>query len=267
MPIEKLVTRHGNEIAYDIHGEGPWLTLSHSLASNMNAWDPQLSLLASHFKVLRFDTRGHGSSSAPADPYNLDDLAQDVCDLFAYLGIEKTHWIGLSMGGMIGQTLILQYPDLFHTLVLADTTSKRPQNAKQMWGERATKAKAEGMTAMVDSTLSRWFSDEFRKSNPDTIRKIAEGIASTSVKGFSGCCQAISEINTFERLKEIQCPVLILVGEYDHGAPPEMSHAMKQQMPKAVFFEIPNAGHISNVEQPAVFNQYLVDFYKGNGFL
>lgn len=267
MSIEKIVTKQGNEIAYAIEGEGPWLTLSHSLASNMSAWDPQLSLLTSHFKVLRFDTRGHGLSSAPADPYRLEDLAQDVCDLFEFLKIEKTHWLGLSMGGMIGQTLILQYPNLFHSLVLADTTSKRPKNAKKMWGERIAQAKAEGMAAMVDSTLRRWFSDEFRESHPDTIRKIAAGIATTSVNGFSGCCQAISDINTFDRLTEIQCPVLILVGEHDHGTPPEMAHAMKAQMPRAFFSEIPNAGHISNVEQPAIFNQLLIDFYMGTGFL
>jgi 3-oxoadipate enol-lactonase len=267
MRIEKFTSRQGNEIAYSIEGEGPWLTLSHSLASNMNAWDPQLSLLASHFKVLRFDTRGHGLSSAPADPYSLDDLAQDVYDLFEHLNIEQTHWIGLSMGGMIGQTLILKYPHVFHSLVLADTTSKRPDNAKKMWGERIAQAKAEGMSAMVESTLKRWFSEEFRKTHPAVIQTIAAGIEATSINGFSGCCEAISNINTFERLKEITCPVLILVGEHDHGTPPEMAHAMKAQMPKAVFFEIPNAGHISNVEQPTIFNRYLIDFYTSAGFL
>ena len=267
MQIEKIVTSQGNEIAYTVEGEGPWLTLSHSLASNMHAWDPQLSLLTSHFKVLRFDTRGHGMSSAPLDPYTLEALAQDTYDLFQFLGIQQTHWIGLSMGGMIGQTLILKYPKLFHSLVLADTTSKRPENAKQMWGERIAKAKAEGMTAMVESTLKRWFSDEFRRAYPDTVQKIATGIKTTSVNGFAGCCDAISHINTFERLKEINCPTLILVGEHDHGTPPEMAHAMKAQMPRAFFSEIPNAGHISNVEQPAIFNQHLIDFYTSAGFL
>jgi 3-oxoadipate enol-lactonase len=206
-------------------------------------------------------------SSAPADPYRLEDLAQDVHDLFEFLDIKKTHWVGLSMGGMIGQTLILKHPNLFHSLVLADTTSKRPDNAKQMWGERIAKAKAEGMTAMVESTLKRWFSDEFRKAHPDIIQKMAKGIETTSVNGFSGCCDAISDINTFERLKEIVCPALILVGEHDHGTPPEMAHAMKAQMSSALFFEIPNAGHISNVEQPAIFNQHLIDFYTSSGFL
>jgi 3-oxoadipate enol-lactonase len=162
---------------------------------------------------------------------------------------------------MIGQTLILQYPQLFNSLVLADTTSKRPENARQMWGERINKAKTQGMAAMVESTLERWFSDDFRKHYPTIIQKIAEGIEATSVNGFTGCCEAISHINTFDRLSEISCPTLIMVGEQDHGTPPEMARAMKERMPKAIFHTIPNAGHISNIEQPNRFNQHLLDFY------
>jgi len=227
----------------------------------MEMWDPQMPLLTKHFKVLRFDTRGHGCSSAPAGPYSLDELAQDVLGLFQALDIQQTHWLGLSMGGMIGQTLILQYPQLFNSLVLADTTSKRPENAQQMWGERISKAKTQGMAAMVESTLERWFSDDFRKHYPTIIQKIAEGIEATSVNGFTGCCEAISHINTFDRLSEISCPTLIMVGEQDHGTPPEMARAMKERMPKAIFHTIPNAGHISNIEQPNRFNQHLLDFY------
>jgi 3-oxoadipate enol-lactonase len=227
----------------------------------MEMWDPQMPLLTKHFKVLRFDTRGHGCSSAPAGPYSLDELAQDVLGLFQALDIQQTHWLGLSMGGMIGQTLILQYPQLFNSLVLADTTSKRPENAQQMWGERINKAKTQGMAAMVESTLERWFSDDFRKHYPTIIQKIAEGIEATSVNGFTGCCEAISHINTFDRLSEISCPTLIMVGEQDHGTPPEMARAMKERMPKAIFHTIPNAGHISNIEQPNRFNQHLLDFY------
>lgn len=265
--MNQILTSEGNRIAYTIEGDGPWLTLSHSLASNLSMWNPQLPLLSKHFKVLRFDTRGHGNSSAPLDPYTLEDLAQDVYALFRSLGIDRTHWLGLSMGGMIGQTLILKYPQLFESLVLADTTSKRPENARQMWGERIAQAKTEGMSAMVDSTLKRWFAEEFRKNNPVIIKEIAEGIASTSVNGFCGCCEAISHINTFDRLAEITCPTLIMVGEHDHGTPPHMAKAMKEKMPNAQFHEIPNAGHISNIEQPEIFNQYLMDFYRLNQFL
>ncbi len=265
--MNSFTTSQGNQIAYLIEGQGQWLTLSHSLASNMSMWQPQMSLLTKHFKVLRFDTRGHGQSSAPSDLYTLDDLALDASELLQSLGIEHTHWLGLSMGGMIGQTLALKYPHLFHSLVLADTTSKRPDNARQMWGERIAKAKAEGMPAMVDSTLKRWFEEDFRNANPAIIQEITEGITSTSVNGFAGCCEAISHINTFDRLHEITCPTLIMVGEHDHGTPPPMAKAMKEKMPDASFFEIPNAGHISNVEQSEIFNQHLMDFYQRYHFL
>ena len=230
-------------------------------------WKFQLPILTKHFKVLRFDTRGHGLSSAPADPYALEDLAQDVYDLFQALEIDQTHWLGLSMGGMIGQTLILKYPHLFASLVLADTTSKRPPNATQMWGERIAQAKKVGMAGMVDSTLKRWFGDQLRNNNPIVIEEIAKGIASTSLNGFCGCCEAISHIDTLDRLGEIKCPVLILVGEHDHGTPPQMSRSMKEKMLNAQYFEIPNAGHISNIEQPDIFNRHLLDFYKLHNFL
>lgn len=265
--VHKIVTRHGNQIAFTIEGDGPWLTLSHSLASNMGMWKPQLPLLTKQFKVLRFDTRGHGQSSAPPYPYTLNDLAQDAYDLFQELKIERTHWLGLSMGGMIGQTLILNHPNLFTSLVLADTTSKRPENAQQMWGERIAQAKAGGMPSMVDSTLTRWFSDDFCKANPTIIQEISEGIANTSLNGFCGCCEAISQIDTLNRLSEIVCPTLILVGERDHGTPPQMSRAMKEKMINAQLHEIPNAGHISNVEQPEIFNRHLLNFYRQNNFL
>ncbi len=137
----------------------------------MGMWKPQLPLLTKQFKVLRFDTRGHGQSSAPPDHYTLNDLAQDAYDLFQELKIERTHWLGLSMSGMIGQTLILKHPHLFASLVLADTTNKRPENAQQMWGERIAQAKAGGMLSMIDSTLAQWFSDDFRKENPTIFKK------------------------------------------------------------------------------------------------
>ena len=116
------------EINYEIMGDGPWITLSHSLACNLHMWDDQMEVLTKHYKVLRFDTRGHGQTSAPAGDYTLEQMADDVRGLFDALDITRTHWVGLSMGGMIGQTFALKYPGVFQSLVLADTTSRRPLN-------------------------------------------------------------------------------------------------------------------------------------------
>jgi 3-oxoadipate enol-lactonase len=220
-----------------------------------------MALLTKHFKVLRFDTRGHGKSHVPSAPYTLDELATDVVELFLELGIQKTHWMGLSMGGMIGQTMILKWPQLFLSIVLADTTSRRPDNAVQMWGERTQIAREQGMQGLLDSTLSRWFTQPYKEANSEKLQKIARGILSTPVEGFAGCSSAIAHINTFDRLKEIDCPTMIIVGIEDHGTPPEMAKKIHSQVKDSVLHIIPNASHISNVEQTEIFNQHLEDFW------
>jgi 3-oxoadipate enol-lactonase len=220
-----------------------------------------MALLTKHFKVLRFDTRGHGKSHVPSAPYTLDELATDVVELFLELGIQKTHWMGLSMGGMIGQTMILKWPQLFLSIVLADTTSRRPDNAVQMWGERTQIVREQGMQGLLDSTLSRWFTQPYKEANSEKLQKIARGILSTPVEGFAGCSSAIAHINTFDRLKEIDCPTMIIVGIEDHGTPPEMAKKIHSQVKDSVLHIIPNASHISNVEQTEIFNQHLEDFW------
>ena len=250
-----------NGLYYEVEGEGPWLTLSHSLACDFHMWDPQMELLTKHFKVLRFDTRGHGKSKVPTPPYTLDELAMDVAELFIELGIQRTHWMGLSMGGMIGQTMILKWPQLFLSIVLADTTSRRPDNAVQMWADRAKIAREQGMQGLLESTLTRWFTQPYIAENSPKLQKIAKGILATPAAGFEGCSTAIAHINTFDRLHEIDCPTMIVVGIEDHGTPPEMAKKIHSRIKDSVLHIIPNASHISNVEQTEIFNQHLVDFW------
>src|SRR3712207_1421788 len=175
------IKTNGIETNYVIEGEGPWLTMSHSLACNLSMWDPQAKLLAKHFKVLRYDTRGHGGSSAPDGRYTLDQLADDAKALFDALGTERTHWVGLSMGGMIGQAFALKHPGFFESMVLADTSSRRPPNAQQMWGDRRRLAQEKGMEALVQSTLERWFTEPYRQSHKDVMARIAGDIRATPV--------------------------------------------------------------------------------------
>ena len=251
------------EINYQIEGserEGPWITLSHSLACNLHMWDEQMDVLTKNFKVLRFDTRGHGKSSAPPGDYTLEQMADDVKGLFDALGITRTHWVGLSMGGMIGQTFALKYPGVFQSLVLADTTSRRPPNADQMWGERVAIAHAKGMAGVLDATLARWFTEPYRNTRKDVMARIGADILNTPVDGFAGACAAIAKVNTLDRLKEIRCPVFIIVGEEDHGTPPEMARAIHENLPGSELLIIKSAAHLSNVEQPQVFNEALTAF-------
>ena len=251
---------NGIELNYSVEGAGPWLTLSHSLACDSAMWDPQMEMLTKQFKVLRFDTRGHGQSEAPATEYTLEQMADDVHGLFGHLGITRSHWMGLSMGGMIGQTFALKYPGMFSSMILADTTSRQPPNGAAMWGERIQTAKTKGMDALVDGTLTRWFTDGYRAANPDVMAGIGKVIRNTPAAGYAGCCAAISKIDLTDRLKEIKCPTLVLVGEQDQGTPVEASRQIQANLPGSELLVIPSAAHISNIEQSAVFNVAVRDF-------
>lgn len=255
---------NGIEINCVIEGEGPWVTLSHSLACNLSMWNPQMDVLRRHYKVLRFDTRGHGASSAPEGAYTLEQMADDVHGLFAELGIQRTHWVGLSMGGMIGETYALKYPGVFQSMVLADTTSRRPPNAAQMWGDRIRTAREKGMEALVASTLERWFTAPYRAAHPGVMARIGDDIRNTPVAGFAGCCEAIAKIDVLDRLQEIDCPALVMVGDQDHGTPPEMARQIHANLRDSDLLIIQSAAHLSNVEQPEVFNQALMEFLGKN---
>jgi 3-oxoadipate enol-lactonase len=251
---------NGIDINYVIEGDGPWLVMSHSLACNIGMWDPQAPALAKRFKVLRFDTRGHGASDAPAGDYSLDMLADDVKGLFDHLGIRECHWVGLSMGGMIGQTFALKYPGIFKSITLCDTASRYPAGAAEIWAGRVKVAREQGMEALVPPTLERWFTEGFRKSQPAKVSRIADSIRQTPVNGYAGCCAALPKIDTTDRLKDIKCPALIICGEQDMGTPLAMSQAIHAAMPGSTLAVLPNAAHISNVEQPELFSAALDPF-------
>ena len=254
------INGNGIDIHYTIEGEGPWVTMSHSLACNLHMWDDQMSALTGTYKVLRYDTRGHGHSSAPSGEYTLDELADDAKALLDALNIKQTHWVGLSMGGMIGQTFALKYPGVFSSMVLADTSSRRPPDAAKMWGDRIRIAQEQGMEALVESTLARWFTEPYRASRKDVMKRIGNDIRNPPAAGYIGCSLAISRIDLLDRLDEIKCPVLIMVGDQDHGTPPEMAHAIHEKLPGSELKIISSAAHLSNIEQAQVFNEALLWF-------
>ena len=253
------VRANGIEHHYTLEGAGPWVVMSHSLACDSAMWGEQAELLAKRFKVLRYDTRGHGRSDAPAGPYTLELLADDAKGLLDALGVREAHWIGISMGAMIGQTLALRHPGVLKSLVLADTTSRNPPEAWPMWKERIEVAEARGMEATVESTLARWFTEPYRKARPDRIQPIADMIRATPVAGYVGCCHAIPKIDLTARLKEIRVPVLAIAGAEDAAAPG--TRAIHENLPGSELVVIPSASHISNIEQPEAFNQALSRFY------
>jgi 3-oxoadipate enol-lactonase len=250
---------NGIQIHYTIDGAGPWLTMSHSLACDSRMWDEQVAVLSKRCKVLRFDTRGHGQTDAPKGEYTLDMLADDAAGLLAALGVKETHWIGISMGAMIGQTLAVRAPGLLTSLVLADTTSRNPPEVWPMWKERIDVAEAKGMEPLVDPTLARWFTAPYLQARPDRVKPIADMIRETPVAGYVGCCHALPKINLTDRLKEIKVPVLAITGTEDASA--ASTKAIHENIPGSEFVPIPSASHIANIEQPDAFNTALTKFY------
>jgi 3-oxoadipate enol-lactonase len=255
-------TVNGIDTYYEIHGKqgAPWLAFSHSLACSLRMWDAQIDAFKDRFRILAYDTRGHGKSAAPAGPYTLEAMADDLRALVSHLDIQRLHFVGLSMGGMIGQTFAIKYPGVFSSLALADTTSRYPAEAAPLWQERIRTAETKGMEPLVQPTLERWFTAPFREKNAEIVRKIATAISTTPVAGYAGCCAAIPRINVTARLKEIKCPVLVICGDQDPGTPPAMAREIHENTPGSKLVMIPQAAHLSNLEQPAAFNRALEGF-------
>jgi len=251
---------NGIQIGYEIEGAGSWVVMSHSLACTSSMWDEQVEALKHRYKVLCFDTRGHGATDAPSGAYTLELLAEDLRALFEALGVSAPHFVGLSMGGMIGMTCALKYPGVFRSLVLCDTSSRVPPEAQPVWDERIKTATEQGMAALVEPTLKRWFTEPFLARRSSVVEKVAGLIRNTAPQGYVGCCHAISKINLTERLAAIKCPVQIIVGDKDVGTPVAMSQAIHAAIPGSALHVIAEASHLSNLEQPAAFNAQLLEF-------
>jgi 3-oxoadipate enol-lactonase len=258
------ITANGIQMHYTLEGpaNAPMVTMSHSLATDLSMWDPQAKALAQRYRVLRYDTRGHGGTDAPAGAYTLTQLADDARALLKALGIARTHWIGLSMGGMIGQTLALTSPEILQSLSLCDTSSRIPAEMKHLWDERISTVEAKGMDPMVEPTVARWFTPKFIETRKDVIEPVRAMIRRTPPKGYVGCCHAIKPLDLTDRLKAITLPTLIIVGAQDQGTPLSASQAIHDQIKGSELVVLDPASHLSNLEQPDAFTRALEQFLK-----
>ncbi len=256
------IKANGIQINYNLSGEkgAPVVVLSHSLSSSLVMWNPQMEALSPYFQLLRYDTRGHGATDAPSGSYTLELLAEDVISLLDALGIDRVHFVGLSLGGMIGQFLGLNHPHRLKSLVLCDTASVVPAEAQPVWQERMDKVRKKGMEALVEETLERWFTPAFFRRNPPMVKLIREQILATPVTGYIGCVEAIRRLNYLDRISEIKISTLIIVGEDDPGTPVSASVAMHERMTGSTLVVLPSARHLSNVEQTDAFNAALLKF-------
>ena len=256
------ILANGIQINYELTGqvEAPIVMLSHSLASSMVMWNPQLPSLEAHFRVLRYDMRGHGDSEAPEGAYTLELLAEDAVALLDALDIDTVHFVGLSIGGMIGQGLALNHADRLKSIALCDTSAVMPAEAQPILQERIAAARANGMVDQVDGTLERWFTPQYLDQNPPEVEMIRQQIAATPLAGYLGCSEALGGLNYLERLSEIKLAALIMVGEEDPGTPVAASEAIHERIAGSKLVILPSARHLSNIEQAEAFNSSLMKF-------
>jgi len=263
------------DIYYETHGavddsKRSWIVFAHSLACSSAMWSSQIAEFATRYRVLVFDTRGHGRSSAPSPGLNgaryaFDDLVADTDSLLTALGIEHPHFVGLSMGGMLAQAFALKHPGKLRSLTIADSVSEWPPETADLFASRVAQARQGGMQAVVEGSLGRWFTPAFRKSNPVEVAAIARVIEGTPVDGYAGCCYSIPRINFTAQLKQIAAPILVMVGREDPATTPAMSQQIHAAAPGSSLAVIDQAAHLSNVEQPAAFNAAIHKFF-GEGF-
>ncbi|CAM5609273.1 3-oxoadipate enol-lactonase OS=Stutzerimonas stutzeri OX=316 GN=pcaD PE=4 SV=1 [Stutzerimonas stutzeri] len=262
MPTLKLADASLN---YRFDGaEGlPVLVLSNSLGTSLGMWDEQIPVFANHFRVLRYDTRGHGESTTSPGPYSIEQLGRDVLGLLDGLGIESFSFCGLSMGGLIGQWLALHAGPRLQRLVLCNTAAKI--GTEQIWNDRietVLRGQQQAMRDMRDASVARWFTPGFAEQQPDVARRITDMIASTSPDGYAANCAAVRDADFREQLAAITAPTLVVCGAKDLVTTVEHGQFIRAQVAGAelVAFE---AAHLSNVEAGQAFTQRVLEFLRG----
>jgi 3-oxoadipate enol-lactonase len=223
-------------------------------------WQPQVEALGAHARVVRFDHRGHGASPVPPGPYTVDDLGQDVLALLDHLGVERAHYVGLSLGAMVGMWLAARASERIDRLALLCCGPYLPPVAG--WFERAAAVRAGGIAAVADPVFARWFTADFAGAEP--YRRM---LLATPVEGYAGCCEAIGAMDLRPLLGQIHAATLVIAGAADPAAPPEMGAHIAATVRSGRLVVVPGAAHLANVEQPGIVNQHLVEhlFSEGGG--
>ncbi|MGX4640219.1 bifunctional 4-carboxymuconolactone decarboxylase/3-oxoadipate enol-lactonase PcaCD [Massilia sp. SYSU DXS3249] len=239
------------------------VVLSHALGCDLTMWDSLANTLAADCRVIAYDHRGHGSSDAPDAMYAMADLADDAARLLRELDTGPVVWVGLSMGGMVGQELALRHPALVRALVLANTTGGYPEAARAVWEQRIATVREQGIEAIADAVMGRYFHDGFRAHKPATVARYRRRLVSTDAIGYVGCCDAVGKVDTAARLGQIGVPTLVIAGELDQGTPVAMAQVLADAIPGARLEVLGEASHLSAIEQPEAFAKSVVGFVAG----
>lgn len=239
----------------------PALVLSNSLGTTLEMWEPQVARLTESFRVVRYDRRGHGRSPVAAGATTIDDLGGDLVELLDELALERIAFCGLSLGGVIGMWLAVNAPARVERLALCCTAASFAP--RQGWVDRAATVRADGMGAIADAVLGRWFRPSFRDTHPDVVARFREMLVSTPAEGYAACCDALADADLTSRLGRIAAPTLVLTGADDPVAPPATGAALAAAIPDATHTVVQGAAHIANVEQPDAFTAALLRHLGG----
>lgn len=247
---------------YKIQGtpNSPVLMFSNSLGADLTMWDELVPLLLPYFRVLQYDTRGHGQSELTEGPYTIEKLGKDVISLLDQLNIDKVYFCGLSMGGLIGQYLGIHHPDRLHKLILSNTDSKI--GTAEKWNERINTIKELGMQAIVDGTMEKWFTAGYHKTNPSRIAEMKQIFLANKVEGYNACCTAIGAADFSESIKEIPLETLIITGDEDAVTNVVQAEGLQKEIPNAKLKIFP-ARHLPSTELPTEYADTLIDFFVG----
>jgi len=259
VPLTYVVVDDGHRIALRIDGaiDRPPLLLSNSLGTTFHMWDAQMATLTETFRVIRYDSRGHGQSDAPAGDYSIARLAADALAVLDSLHIEKAAFVGLSKGGMVGQWLGAHAPERLTRLVLANTAAW--MGPAQAWQARIEAVLKDGMGAVTEAVLERWFTPGFRETAPEAVAPVRNMLLATAPQGYAGCCAAIRDMDQRPSLGAINVPTLVIGGLQDPATPPAKAEEIAAGVADARLVML-EAAHLSNIEQSEAFTAALIDF-------
>ena len=250
-----------NRIKFFFRVEGdpgaPPLVLSNSLGTDHRMWDGQMEDLTQHFRVVRYDGRGHGQSEAPEGPYTIEDLAQDVLGLMDELHIGRTAFCGLSMGGLIGQWLAVNAPDRIGHLIISNTAAKI--GTPEIWNQRIAVVEKDGLKAIADAVVARWFTKEFVRRNSLAVAAVKQLLLATDPQGYAASCGAIRDMDMRGDVAKITAPTLVIAGRDDPVTPVEDAKFLVDSI-EGAWGKVLNAAHLSNVEDTAAFNDAVLKF-------
>lgn len=246
---------------YTVQGPagGSWVTLSHPIGANLNLWAGQIEFLSKSYRVLAYNTRGHGHDLRQDAQCAVDDLASDVLQLWKQLGISRSHFVGLSLGGCIGVAVACQAPQAVASLTVACSRLEMDPTATEMWHQRARQVEEQGMAAVAAPTLERWLTPEFMSKHPEKTQQIRQALTDTPAQGFAACARALANMHQRERLAQLQVRTLFLAGSKDMAVPCETVRQYSLVNPLFSFLEL-EGPHILNMENPAGFQKAITDF-------